>query len=528
MDGRCRDSCTEGGVAGANGLVDAGDFKFFASRMAGPGVTTPPGGVDTDDFAACDFDGDGDVDLADFAAVPRAAGQVDTGSTYTWNAENRLVSVARTYPRLADPNDPPVKVEFRYDYLGRRIEKRVLPWNPALGGGAGGWDATNPTKVTRFVWSGWLMLLELDGLSNCGTPGEPAECVVRKYTWGLDLAGQNGQVNSLESAGAISGLLAAYDANRDLPLWYFYDANGNVGQVLTMIRVDGENYGIIPAAKYEYDPYGNRVNEPASGEYEQLFRFSTRPYDAETGLYIYLRRPYLAEDGRWLNVDPTVSRAVANYYLAFRNNPFVWVDPDGRDDVPAGSIPDDRACSDFCQFSYCLGTSEYTACKLGCMYGSTTTTPACKQNCKDWPTEELRAACEKGCRSNQPNLGSIDQRNCTSRMHITGHGLPKAYPVTDDGEQLNPNYVGKVLCPKLCWGAELVLWTCHTGSDEKTLREIVSRCPKITKVTACKGKLHTGPLSAVWYWWCECGWITLDVNPPRYECGIPVIGIIPE
>lgn len=315
-------------VAGADGLVDAGDFELFAGCMAGPGVTAPPGGVDPDDFANCDFDGDGDVDLADFAAVPRAMGQVDTGSTYAWNAENRLMSVARTYPALADPNEPPpVKVEFVYDYLGRRIEKRVLPWNPALDGGAGGWDAVHPTKVTRFVWSGWLMLLELDGLSDCGTPGSPAECVVRKYTWGLDLAGQNGQVNSLESAGAISGLLAAYDPAANLPLWYFYDANGNVGQVLTMISVDGENYGIIPAARYEYDPYGNRVNEPASGEYEQPFQFSTKQRDPETGLLCF---GYRYSDGiRWLSRDPLEEAAGLNLYRAFANSPVTLYDPLG-------------------------------------------------------------------------------------------------------------------------------------------------------------------------------------------------------
>jgi len=49
-----------------------------------------------------------------------------------------------------------------------------------------------------------------------------------------------------------------------------------------MISVDGENYGIIPAAKYEYDPCGNRVSEPAENEYEQPLRFSTKPWDPET------------------------------------------------------------------------------------------------------------------------------------------------------------------------------------------------------------------------------------------------------
>ncbi len=44
--------------------------------------------------------------------------------------------------------------------------------------------------------------MELDGSDN----------VVRKYTWGLDLAGQHGSVNSLESAGGIGGLLAVAQA----------------------------------------------------------------------------------------------------------------------------------------------------------------------------------------------------------------------------------------------------------------------------------------------------------------------------
>jgi hypothetical protein len=54
--------------------------------------------------------------------------------------------------------------------------------------------------------------------------------VSRKLTWGVDLAGQSGQVNSLESAGDIGGLLAAYDTagtttSDDRTFLFFYDAN---------------------------------------------------------------------------------------------------------------------------------------------------------------------------------------------------------------------------------------------------------------------------------------------------------------
>jgi|GEM_PF-6602089 len=153
--------------------------------------------------------------------------------------------------------------------------------------------------------------------------------VLRAYTTGLDLAGQNGQANSLESAGAIGGLLAAYDPAANRPLWYFYDANGNVGQVVTFISVGGPNYRILPAAQYEYDPYGNRINPPAENEYEQPLRFSTKEWDPETGmLYFGLR---YRDRERWISRDPIGERGGINLYPYVGNRPVSLVDPIGLD-----------------------------------------------------------------------------------------------------------------------------------------------------------------------------------------------------
>jgi len=74
-------------------------------------------------------------------------------------------------------------------------------------------------------------------LEDCGTGYQP----VRKYTWGLDLAGQNGAGASeraaqasafLEAAGGIGGLLAVSDPNDPNDpndpcgdFVYFYDGN---------------------------------------------------------------------------------------------------------------------------------------------------------------------------------------------------------------------------------------------------------------------------------------------------------------
>ena len=110
-----------------------------------------------------------------------------------------------------------IKVELAYDYMGRRIEKKVYDWNDQ----AGDWEAT-PSLHRKFIWggtggssaSGWLLLLELEG----GTGDPPVETVVRKSTWGLDLAGMSGQSRDRKGAGMLGqsrdrkGADAAYGA----------------------------------------------------------------------------------------------------------------------------------------------------------------------------------------------------------------------------------------------------------------------------------------------------------------------------
>jgi hypothetical protein len=49
----------------------------------------------------------------------------DGNFTYEWNGENRLISLTST----KDPSDLDyVKLEFKYDYMGRRVSKKVWKW----------------------------------------------------------------------------------------------------------------------------------------------------------------------------------------------------------------------------------------------------------------------------------------------------------------------------------------------------------------------------------------------------------------
>ncbi|MBU0638536.1 MAG: RHS repeat-associated core domain-containing protein, partial [Planctomycetes bacterium] len=190
----------------------------------------------------------------------------------------------------------------------------------------------------KFVWDGWLLLMELDGNDN--------DAVLRTYTWGLDLS------RDREGAGGIGGLLSVEDATiQGGPgeYVYFYDANGNVGQLVAWeTGYEGatadEWHDDRLVARYEYDPYGNRTNEPAQGESEQPFQFSTHQFDAETGLLYAKNRYYSPRLGRWLNRDPLGEEASRGLYAAFQNNPVTRFDPDGRQDQTTGSPHGKNGC----------------------------------------------------------------------------------------------------------------------------------------------------------------------------------------
>ena len=162
--------------------------------------------------------------------------------------------------------------------------------------------------------------MELDGLNS--------DAVTRKFTWGLDLSG------SVEGAGGIGGLLATEDTagttvtTDDRTFIYLYELNGNVGQLVE--TTTGTDYGTI-AAKYEYDPYGKRINTAASGEYEQPYRFSTKPVDDETGLGCWGYRYYSYDLGRWVSRDPIEERGGVNLYGYVGNMPTAYSDADGCD-----------------------------------------------------------------------------------------------------------------------------------------------------------------------------------------------------
>jgi RHS repeat-associated protein len=188
--------------------------------------------------------------------------------TYTWDGENRLVSMQGL---SGIPTGAKYKLDFVYDFQSRRIQKLVSTNN----------GSTYIAQSTnRFIYDGWNLVAVLN----------PSSSVVQSFTWGSDLSG------SPQGAGGVGGLLELNDVATGL---YFaaYDGNGNVA-VLAKAS-DGS-----VAAQYEYGTFGEVIRSTGPMAKVNTFRFSTKFQDDETDLVYYGYRCYNATYGRWISRDP--------------------------------------------------------------------------------------------------------------------------------------------------------------------------------------------------------------------------------
>ncbi len=198
-------------------------------------------------------------------------------TTYTYDAENRLTRIDFPGGRFA---------EYRYDGLGRRIEKN------------------DNGQITRYVYDNEDILFEFDG----------ANTLLARYTHGPDI---------------------------DEPLVMERDVNGNGGfEATERFSYHADGLGSVTeltdstgaaARAYVYDSFGQITQQ--AGTLQNPYTYTGREFDAESGLYYYRARYYDARVGRFLQEDP-VSRnirqpAALNLYPYVNNNPLNFVDPSG-------------------------------------------------------------------------------------------------------------------------------------------------------------------------------------------------------
>ncbi len=120
-------------------------------------------------------------------------------------------------------------------------------------------------------------------------------------------------------------------------IYYHHDALGSI------VASTDQNGAIL--WQEEYQPYGEKVYELARTDdgIENKYWYTGKPYDGDLDLSYFGARWYDAKQGRFLSIDPAPVKAENihsfNRYAYANNNPYRYVDPDGR--LPVDHDKDD-------------------------------------------------------------------------------------------------------------------------------------------------------------------------------------------
>ena len=203
---------------------------------------------------------------------PEAAGTL-------WRPQLSGASVRRALPAVLTP--PSVELvdlyllvdgarsnmDFSYDYMGRRLFKKVYNNNVL-------------TKHVVFAYDDYKLIAEFDVLDNNNQTA--------KYLW------------------QVVGLDVPLMRNEE---YFVADGNKNI---LALKDASGNT-----TVSYNYDPFGKVT---ASNTHANPFRFSSEYSDPEFGLVYYNYRYYSPTLGRWLNPDPNEEQGGYNLYAMVNNS----------------------------------------------------------------------------------------------------------------------------------------------------------------------------------------------------------------
>jgi RHS repeat-associated protein len=200
----------------------------------------------------------------------------DGTNTYAYDYANRLMKVTRK-------SDSQILAEFKYDALGRRIQKYN---NVAL-------------TTTNYYLDGARVIEERNS----------SDTVIKTYTYGNGID----EVLTMETGGQT---------------YYFHD--NTLGSIYAVTDQSGV---VVERYKYEIygrctflDPSGTPISQSAIGN---NILFTGRELDTETGLFYYRARYYSAIQGRFINRDPIADDGLLNLYSYVGNSPLGFVDPSG-------------------------------------------------------------------------------------------------------------------------------------------------------------------------------------------------------
>jgi RHS repeat-associated protein len=195
---------------------------------------------------------------------------------------------------MVSSTDGSTTVNFKYDPLGRRVQKTI--------------DTGTTAKTINFYYDGNQVIEERDG----------SDQVLKQYVYG----------NGIDEILRID----KYEGGTATPYYFHTNAIGSVTAVSdsdgTLVeRVSYDTFGMPTFTDYLTDSQNPTVvNHSVIGN---DILFQGRRYDKETNLYYYRARYYDPIMGRFLQTDPIGYRDSMNLYQAFNMNPVNIIDPMG-------------------------------------------------------------------------------------------------------------------------------------------------------------------------------------------------------
>ena len=232
-----------------------------------------------------------------------ANGNVTNNGTWKFEYDYRNQIV-----RVKDASNNAVVATYRYDALGRRVEKDV----------SGG-------VFERYVYS---------GLETVAVYG-PSDAWKQNFVFGQGID----DVLMLEQADVLDQDSDS-DTSERTRSYYHKNALGSVMEITTASQTE--------AASYRYTPYGEVTitkggSVQSSDPLGQHWGYTARFHDAETGLTYFRARYQDPVTGRFLQRDPVGYSAGASLYEYCRSSPGCEVDPRGEHSFKPSTIPDPKS-----------------------------------------------------------------------------------------------------------------------------------------------------------------------------------------
>ncbi|EMH6334809.1 AHH domain-containing protein, partial [Proteus mirabilis] len=266
-------------------------YDAAANLLTRPHTEAPHNQVQGSDKYDYRYDGFGRM-------VSRYEKGSSSGQRYHYDSDHRIIAV--------DIDQGPLgyqRAEYRYDILGRRIEKRL--WKASAIANTVTYHQHEPDEVYSFGWVGMRLVSEHSSAA-------PHTTVYHAYN--------DQSYTPLARIECTDNPL-----NPQRAIYYTHSSLSGLPEALT--NSEGE---IVWQGQYSAWGYLQRQTRPTSTfNREQNLRFQGQYFDKETGLHYNTFRYYAPDLGRFTQQDPIGLAGGINLY-AYAPNALTWVDPWGH------------------------------------------------------------------------------------------------------------------------------------------------------------------------------------------------------